>query len=283
MLFRSRRESVIRLPSLAQIGSLRSSVAFLPLTWLTTPTEVAVAQFTISISFGCNGRTASAAPPPPVTIFSSSVSSSSTESRTGGVSPSRETTWPRRSSALVSEGSSGVGDKAQAVRNIKTREADAAQRSRLEFVKGMDTDFIKQIGGNNGVEAAVRNYEAAYRMQSAVPKLCDLSGETEATKKMYGMDSPNGVTAAYGHQALLARRLVESGVRFVELSCLPEKMGGGQAPNPWDQHGNLKGGHENMARQVDQPIGGLLKDLKGRGLLKDTLVIWAGEFGRTPF
>ena len=100
---------------------------------------------------------------------------------------------------------------------------------------------------------------------------------------MYGMDSPNSVTAAYGHQALLARRLVESGVRFVELSCLPEKMGGGQAPNPWDQHGNLKGGHENMARQVDQPIGGLLKDLKERGLLKDTLVIWAGEFGRTPF
>ena len=181
------------------------------------------------------------------------------------------------------QGSIIVGDKQPAVRNIQPREADAAQRSRLEFVKGLDTDFIKKIGGNNDVEAAVRNYETAYRMQTAVPELCDLRGETAATKKMYGMDSPNGVTAAYGHQALLARRLVERGVRFVELSCLPEKMGGGQAPNPWDQHGNLKGGHENMARQVDQPIGGLLKDLKGRGLLKDTLVIWAGEFGRTPF
>ena len=181
------------------------------------------------------------------------------------------------------QGSIIVGDKQPAVRNIQPREADKAQRSRLDFIKGLDTDFVKRIGGNNDVEAAVRNYETAYRMQSAVPELCDLSGETEATKKMYGMDSPNGVTAAYGHQALLARRLVESGVRFVELSCLPEKMGGGQAPNPWDQHGNLKGGHENMARQVDQPIGGLLKDLKGRDLLKDTLVIWAGEFGRTPF
>lgn len=176
-----------------------------------------------------------------------------------------------------------IGDKAPAVRNIQPREADATQRSRLDFVKGMDEDFVKRIGGNNDVEAAVRNYETAYRMQASVPELCDLSGETAATKKMYGMDSPNGVTAAYGHQALLARRLVERGVRFVELSCLPEKMGGGQAPNPWDQHGNLKGGHENMSLQVDQPIGGLLKDLKTRGLLDDTLVIWAGEFGRTPF
>ncbi|RTZ63422.1 MAG: DUF1501 domain-containing protein [Verrucomicrobia bacterium] len=176
-----------------------------------------------------------------------------------------------------------VGDKAPAVRNIQPREDDVSQRSRLDFVNGLDRAFLNRIGGDNDVEAAVRNYETAYRMQASVPELCDLSGETAATKKMYGMDSPNGVTAAYGHQALLARRLVERGVRFVELSCLPEKMGGGQAPNPWDQHGNLKGGHENMSLQVDQPIGGLLKDLKARGLLDDTLVIWAGEFGRTPF
>jgi hypothetical protein len=176
-----------------------------------------------------------------------------------------------------------VGDKAPAVRNIQPREDDVSQRSRLDFVNGLDRAFLNRIGGDNDVDAAVRNYETAYRMQASVPELCDLSGETAATKEMYGMDSPNGVTAAYGHQALLARRLVERGVRFVELSCLPEKMGGGQAPNPWDQHGNLKGGHENMSLQVDQPIGGLLKDLKARGLLDDTLVIWAGEFGRTPF
>ena len=181
------------------------------------------------------------------------------------------------------QGSIIVGDKAPAVRNIQPREDDISQRSRLDFVNGLDRAFLNRIGGDNDVEAAVRNYETAYRMQASVPELCDLSSETAATKKMYGMDSPNGVTAAYGHQALLARRLVERGVRFVELSCLPEKMGGGQAPNPWDQHGNLKGGHENMSLQVDQPIGGLLRDLKARGLLDDTLVIWAGEFGRTPF
>jgi len=181
------------------------------------------------------------------------------------------------------QGSIIIGDKSPAVRNIRPREADRSQRTRLNFVSGLDRTFLDRIGGDNEVEAAVRNYETAYRMQSAVPELCDIRGETESTKKMYGMDSPNGVTAAYGHQALLARRLVERGVRFVELSCLPEKMGGGQAPNPWDQHGNLKGGHENMSLQVDQPIGGLLKDLKVRGLLDDTLVIWAGEFGRTPF
>ncbi len=181
------------------------------------------------------------------------------------------------------QGSIIVGDKEPAVRNIQPREDDVSQRSRLDFVNGLDRAFLNRIGGDNDVEAAVRNYETAYRMQASVPELCDLSGETAATKKLYGMDSPNGVTAAYGHQALLARRLVEHGVRFVELSCLPEKMGGGQAPNPWDQHGNLKGGHENMSLQVDQPIGGLLRDLKARGLLDETLVIWAGEFGRTPF
>ena len=181
------------------------------------------------------------------------------------------------------QGSIIVGDKAPAVRNIQPSKDDISQRSRLDFVNGLDRAFLNRIGGDNDIEAAVSNYETAYRMQASVPELCDLSGETAATKKMYGMDSPNGVTAAYGHQALLARRLVERGVRFVELSCLPEKMGGGQAPNPWDQHGNLKGGHENMSLQVDQPIGGLLRDLKARGLLDDTLVIWAGEFGRTPF
>ena len=181
------------------------------------------------------------------------------------------------------QGSIIVGDKAPAVRNIQPSKDDVSQRSRLDFVNGLDRAFLNRIGGDNDIEAAVSNYETAYRMQASVPELCDLRGETTATKKMYGMDSPNGVTAAYGHQALLARRLVERGVRFVELSCLPEKMGGGQAPNPWDQHGNLKGGHENMSLQVDQPIGGLLRDLKTRGLLDDTLVIWAGEFGRTPF
>ncbi|MEO1865067.1 MAG: DUF1501 domain-containing protein, partial [Pseudomonadota bacterium] len=88
--------------------------------------------------------------------------------------------------------------------------------------------------------------------------------------------------AAYGRQCLLARRLVESGVRFIELSCITKGIGAGGAANPWDQHGALEKGHGAMANQVDQPIAALITDLKQRGLLKDTLIIWASEFGRTP-
>jgi len=111
----------------------------------------------------------------------------------------------------------------------------------------------------------------------------DLSGESAATIKLYGLEDPHPQKAAYARQCLLARRLVERGVRFIELSCLTEGIGAGGAPNPWDQHGELEKGHSAMANQVDQPIAALLVDLKQRGLLKETLVIWAGEFGRTPF
>jgi hypothetical protein len=174
-------------------------------------------------------------------------------------------------------------DKKNPVQHIRPLETLRTQRERLDTIGALDDAFVKSIKGHGEVEAAIQNYETAFQMQAAVPELCDIKGETAATKKLYGMDSPNGVTAAYGHQCLLARRLVERGVRFVELTCLPEKMGAGQGPNPWDQHGNILSGHGNMAMQVDQPIGGLLKDLKSRGLLDETLVIWAGEFGRTPF
>lgn len=133
------------------------------------------------------------------------------------------------------------------------------------------------------IDSAIRNYEIAYRMQSAVPDLVDLNDESMATRALYGMDSPVRETAEYGRQCLLARRLVERGVRFVELTCLPRPAEMGQVGNPWDQHGSLFEGHSDMAKQVDQPIAGLLKDLKQRGLLEETLVIWAGEFGRTPF
>ncbi len=174
-------------------------------------------------------------------------------------------------------------DEVEPVRNITPREHDALQRERLGFIRKLDREFVETTSFDPQVEAAVRNYETAYRMQSAVPELCDLTGETEATKQLYGLGSDNPQTAAYGRQALLARRLVERGVRFVELTCLPQNPGSGQVANPWDQHGGLEKGHANMAAQVDQPIAGLLKDLKGRGLLEETLVIWAGEFGRTPF
>jgi hypothetical protein len=147
----------------------------------------------------------------------------------------------------------------------------------------MDRRFAATTQHDTHVEAAIANYELAWRMQSAVPELCDLSGESVATQKLYGIDQTGTTTAAYGQQCLLARRLVERGVRFIELSCLPQKIGAGQGPNPWDQHGEIKKGHGNMARQVDQPIAALIKDLKSRGLLDSTLIVWAGEFGRTPF
>ena len=169
-----------------------------------------------------------------------------------------------------------------ALPNLKPRATDALQRQRLEFLRTMDHPFAL-ASGETSIDAAISNYETAYRMQSAVPELCDLRGESEATKKLYGLDSPRATTAAYGKQCLIARRLIERGVRFVELSCLAQTIGAGQGPNPWDQHGGLKEGHGMMAQQVDQPIAGLLKDLKSRGLLEETLVLFSGEFGRTPF
>ena len=174
-------------------------------------------------------------------------------------------------------------DNSEPVRNVKPRESLFAQRNRLSFLKGFDKSFLSRTGDNLQVEAAIKNYETAYKMQAAVPELCDLSGETETTKKLYGLDSRDKQTAGYARQCLLARRLVERGVRFVELSCINEGIGAGNAANPWDQHGALEKGHAAMAHQVDQPIAGLLKDLKAKGLLDETLVVWGGEFGRTPF
>lgn len=167
--------------------------------------------------------------------------------------------------------------------NITPREAASRQRKRLRFVEQVDRRQIGQFGNNEQIESAIRNYETAFRMQTAVPALVDLSDETEATRRLYGMDSPVKETAAYGQQCLLARRLVERGVRFVELTCLPRPAELGQIGNPWDQHGGLKTGHAEMAQQVDQPIAGLIRDLKQRGLFDETLIVWAGEFGRTPF
>ncbi len=165
--------------------------------------------------------------------------------------------------------------------NIAPRENDALQRERLGFLRDMDARSA--VASDPAVEAAVRNYETAYRMQAAVPDLCDLRGESEATKQLYGLDSPDKEKAAYARQCLVARRLVERGVRFVELSCVNENIGAGNAPNPWDQHGKIKEGHGAMAHQVDQPIAALIRDLKERGLFEETLILFSGEFGRTPF
>jgi hypothetical protein len=174
-------------------------------------------------------------------------------------------------------------DAPEPLRDVKPREPDQRQRRRLDFARDLDGDFLRRTQRDDQVEAAIRNAELAYQMQATVPDLCDLSGETEATKQFYGVDSRDPQKAAYARQCLLARRLVERGVRFIELSCLTYGIGAGGAGNPWDQHGQLRQGHGAMATQVDQPLAALIRDLKRRGLLDETLIIWAGEFGRTPF
>jgi hypothetical protein len=172
-------------------------------------------------------------------------------------------------------------ERDEPLQDISPKEPDDLQRKRLDLISDLDREFLGNVNHHAQVEAAIRNYETAYRMQASIPELVDLSGETEAAKKLYGMDSDNPGKAAYARQCLLARRLVERGVRFIELTMVPPKgLGGG---NIWDQHGNLKEGHEGNSFVVDQPIAALVKDLKARGLLDETLVVWSGEFGRAPF
>jgi len=182
----------------------------------------------------------------------------------------------------IHQGSMIYPENAEPLNNVQPRETDRQQRERLGIIGALDSDFLARIDGDPQVEAAIDNYEIAYRMQTAVPELVDLAGESAATKRLYGLDSANLSTAAYGRQCLVARRLVERGVRFVELTMVGTE-GMGQAANPWDQHTKLEEGHTANALTVDQPVAGLVKDLKARGLLDETLVIFSGEFGRTPF
>ncbi|MDF1755931.1 MAG: DUF1501 domain-containing protein [Verrucomicrobiales bacterium] len=175
-------------------------------------------------------------------------------------------------------------DAKSPVPNISPARANRIQRARLDFVSEIDQQFAKAMGGVDKIEAAIKNYETAYRMQTAVPEICDISGESKTTLDQYGItDTKDPEMASYGRQALLARRLVEQGVRFIELSCLTRGVGAGGAANPWDQHGELEKGHRLMAHQVDKPIAALISDLKQRGLLDSTLLVFTGEFGRTPF
>ena len=162
--------------------------------------------------------------------------------------------------------------------NIQPADADArVQPTKLALLRDEDGDFSRSLGGDDAVESAIRNYEMAYRMQSLVPDVLDLGRETAATQQLYGIDSSVPTQRLYGIQCLRARRLVESGVRFVEVTCPP-----GASNGTWDQHGNLKQGHEKNALDTDRAIAGLIRDLKSRGLFDETLVVWAGEFGRTP-
>lgn len=164
------------------------------------------------------------------------------------------------------------------IANIARPEAsDLRQRNKLQFLRQLDKNALQHFGGHSDVESAIQNYELAYRMQSVVPELASLEGESESTRKMYGLDAKYKPTAIFGRQCLVARRMLEKGVRFIELTC-PNVSG-----DRWDQHQKLKEGHENNSRAVDKGIGALLTDIKQRGMFEDTLVVWSGEFGRTPF
>lgn len=163
------------------------------------------------------------------------------------------------------------------VADLNRREpSPEAQRRKLALIDRLDRDRLPLSGSQGELEAALANYELAFRMQSAVPAATRVEEESRATQELYGLFSDYGPTQTYGRNCLIARRLIERGVRFIELTCP------GVGHDRWDQHGNLKDGHTLNCRAVDQPIGALLKDLKARGLLDETLVVFAGEFGRTP-
>ena len=164
------------------------------------------------------------------------------------------------------------------VRNLVPADKNAqVQLAKLALLKGRDRAFSRSLGGDDAIDAAINNYELAFRMQSTIPDILDLAGETRDTQSAYAVDSKIKSQSLFGIQCLRARRLVESGVRFVEITCAP-----GASNGTWDQHGNLKKGHEKNSLDTDQSITALIKDLRSRGMLDETLVVWAGEFGRTP-
>ena len=168
---------------------------------------------------------------------------------------------------LLQSGSTPIQD----LKSPKGVSADQQQRT-LDFIAQSNREHLLARGTDSELNARINAYELVFRMQTHAPDLIDLSKESAETKKLYGMDQKE--TQEFGTRCLLARRMVEQGVRFVQLYC--------GDTNGWDAHSDLEGNHGKLCRESDQPIAGLLTDLKRRGLLKDTLVIWGGEFGRTP-
>jgi hypothetical protein len=167
-------------------------------------------------------------------------------------------------------GSAGVPAARATIRNLTNgRLPPGQQRRQLDLLQDLNR-AQPGAGRDDRLEAVIESYELAFRMQDAVPRLLDLGGEAPATRALYGIDQ--APTDDFGRQCLLARRFAEAGVRFIEVT----------SGYKWDQHDDLRRKHPINAREVDRPIAGLLTDLKARGLLDDTLVLWGGEFGRTP-
>ena len=164
-----------------------------------------------------------------------------------------------------------LDSKTLPVENLRNVSAnDAIQRQRMDFIARMNHRLVGDLGGDASMEGMIQNMELAARMQLTTPEIVDLSKESKATLDLYGVDGKD--TNTFGRACLLARKLSEAGVRFVQVTT------GG-----WDHHGDIRGNLPKLCAQTDQPVAALLKDLKSRGLLEDTLVLWSGEFGRTPW
>jgi len=164
------------------------------------------------------------------------------------------------------------------VDNIRPSDSAALQRKKLALLALQDREFAKQSSNAQAIEGAIANYETAFRMQQQIPTVVDIAQEPEHIHKLYGVDSKDPHQQYYATQALRARRLVEAGVRFIEITCPSFDSNN----SPWDQHSKLKTNHEKNALITDQSVAALIADLQQRGLLDETLVLWAGEMGRTP-
>ncbi len=162
--------------------------------------------------------------------------------------------------------------------NIVPGSPDGIQRRKLDLLALQDRAFASSTAEGDVIESAVRNYETAYRMQAAIPATADVLQESPATRRLYGLDRTDDYQHFFAVQCLRARRLIEAGVRFVEITCPLTHANN----SPWDQHGQIKKYHTENALITDQPVAALIQDLKQRGLLDETIVLWAGEMGRTP-
>ena len=171
-----------------------------------------------------------------------------------------------QATAVGANGKLGSGQ----IRHLTGTATREEQRRHLDLLQRMNRAHQARAVDDPRIEGAIEAYELAFRMQGVAPEVMDIAGEPEHIRKLYGIDQ--ATTREFGRMCLMARRMAEAGVRFIEIST----------GNVWDQHSNLKGGHEKNAAKTDLPVAGLLADLKQRGMLDDTLVIWGGEFGRTP-
>ncbi len=164
-----------------------------------------------------------------------------------------------------------LNDKTLPIENLRNASgSEAIQRQRIDLTKRLNQRLLEELHGDSNMEGMIQNMELAFRMQTTTPQLVDLSKESQATLDLYGVGGKE--SDKHGRACLLARKLSESGVRFVQVTM-----------DGWDHHGDIRGNLPRLCQQTDQPVAGLLKDLKQRGLLEDTLVLWSGEFGRTPW